>query len=180
MGTRARTHQGGRRAATRASALLAAGGLLLSGCSLLGPDGDAPSPSPTGPEQSAPREGTLLPQGTTEVEVAAGQSVQVSLPEGSLGVGDYWGVISVEDPAIAEAAVVIGERVVGVEPDEPGVDAPGGTSQFAVEVDGLEPGETTVRVLYCTRTKEVSEDCDQSDGTLEPPVEPVEIVVRVG
>lgn len=37
-----------------------------------------------------------------------------------------------------------------------------------------------MRVLYCTRVKEVSEDCDQSSGTLRAPFDPVEITVRVG
>lgn len=95
-------------------------------------------------------------------------------------MGDYWDVISVGDPAIAEADVAIGEKVFGVEPSGPGVDAPGGPSPFAVEIHGLTAGETTVRVLYCTRTREVQEDCDQSQGTLEAPVEPVKIQVQVG
>lgn len=36
-----------------------------------------------------------------------------------------------------------------------------------------------MRVLYCTRVKEVSEDCDQSSGTLQAPVDPAEFTVRV-
>lgn len=148
---------------------------------LLGPDGRSTTTpaEPTTPEQTAAREGTLFPEGTTEVEVAPGESVQVSLPEGSLGVGDYWDVISVSDPAIAAADVALGEKVFGVEPAEPGVDETGGRTEFAVEVEGLEAGEATLRVLYCTRTRKVSEDCDQSHGTLDTPVEPVEIMVRV-
>lgn len=148
--------------------LLTASGLVLTGCSLFGP-----TQGPT------PRDGTLLPEGTTEVEVTAGEIVQVSLPEGSLGVGDFWGVISVSAPDVAGAEVAIGERVFGVEPSEREPAPAGGTQQFAVEIEGLAPGESTVRVLYCTRTKTVSEDCDQSQGTLEAPVDPVEIVVRV-
>ncbi|MGP9538097.1 hypothetical protein ACT3SP_08795 [Brachybacterium sp. AOP43-C2-M15] len=177
-------HRRGRRTAgvrgRSAAVLLAAAALTLSGCSLLDSGDPAPPPTdPTSEEEATPREGTLLPEGTTEAEVGVGESVQVALPEGSLGVGDYWGVVSVEDPGIAEADVAIGEDVVGERPDGSG-DGEGGTQAFAIEISGIEAGETTVRVLYCTRTREVSEDCDQSHGTLEPPVEPVEIVVRVG
>ena len=152
------------------TALLATGALLMSGCALLGEE-ESPTPAPT------PREGTLLPEGTTEVEVAADETVQVALPKGSLGVGDYWGVVSVEDDSIIEADVAIGEDVVGELPSDTDEEE-GGTQAFAVEVTGLSPGETTVRVLYCTGTRTVSEGCDQSQGTLEPPVDPVEI--RVG
>ena len=160
------------------TALLATGALMMSGCSLLGEE-EPPAPAPTTEQSPTPREGTLLPEGTTEVEMAADETVQVALPEGSLGVGDYWDVVSVEDDAIVEADVAIGEDVVGELPS--GTDEEeGGPQAFAVEVTGLAPGETTVRVLYCTRTRTVSEGCDQSEGTLEPPVEPVEIRVRVG
>lgn len=156
--------------------------LALSGCSLLGADGPTPSPaSPTTKEPDSPREGTLLPEGTVQVEIETGESVQVALPEGSLGVGDYWGVVSVGDPGIVEADVAIGEDVVGQMPHgAEDKDKEGGRQAFAVSITSLEAGETTVRVLYCTRTREVSEDCDQSHGTLETPVEPVEIQVRVG
>ena len=161
--------------------LAGASAVLLSGWSLL-PVGADPSADPSDQAtttQAAPREGTLLPEGTAAVDVTTGESVQVSLPEGSLGVGDYWGVASVGDPAIVEADVAIGEEVFGVEPASGSTQAPGGTQQFAVEIHGLAAGETTVRVLYCTRTREVEEGCDQSHGTLEAPVEPVEISVRV-
>ena len=157
------------------TALLATGALMMSGCSLLGEE-EPPTPAPTTEQSPTPREGTLLPEGTTEVEMAADETVQVALPEGSLGVGDYWDVVSVEDDSIVEADVAIGEDVVGelTSDDE----EEGGSQAFAVEVTGLSPGETTVRVLYCTGTRTVSEGCDQSQGTLEPPVDPVEI--RVG
>ena len=155
------------------TALLATGALMMSGCSLLGEE-EPPTPAPTTEQSPTPREGTLLPEGTTEVEMAADETVQVALPEGSLGVGDYWDVVSVEDDSIIEADVAIGEDVVGelTSDDE----EEGGSQAFAVEVTGLAPGETTVQVLYCTRTRTVSEGCDQSEGTLEP----VEIRVRVG
>lgn len=159
------------------TALLAAGALMMSGCALLD-EKEPPPPVPTAEQPPTPREGTLLPEGTTEVEVAAHETLQVALPEASLGVGDYWDVVSVEDESIVEADVAIGEDVVGELPS--GTDEEvGGSQAFAVEVTGLSPGETTVRVLYCTRTRTVSEGCDQSEGTLEPPVEPVEIRVRV-
>ncbi len=88
---------------------------------------------------------------------------------------------SVSDPpAVAEADIAIGggcgRRRTGRRREPEPV---GGTQQFAVEIEGLEPGTTTVRVLYCTRVHEVTEDCDQTQGTLDAPVEPVEIEVRV-
>src|SRR5699024_1056225 len=105
------------RLARRGRILLAvAGAVLLSGCSLL-PVGEDPSTDPSDQAtttQAAPRKGTLLPEGAAAIDVTAGESVQVSLPEGSLGVGDYWGVVSVGDPAIVEADVAIGEEVFGV------------------------------------------------------------------
>ena len=160
------------------TALLATGALLMSGCALLGEE-ESPTPAPTTEQTPPPREGTPLPEGTTEIEVAADETVHVALPEGSLGVGDYWGVVSVEDDSIIEADVAFGEDVVGEYPSDTDEEE-GGTQAFAVEVTGQSPGETTVRVLYCTRTRTVSEGCDQSQGTLEPPVDPVEILVRVG
>ncbi|EWS81003.1 hypothetical protein BF93_00655 [Brachybacterium phenoliresistens] len=123
----------------------------------------------------APEHGVLLEQGTTEVDLAVGESAQISLGEGSQGVGDAWGVVSETDSAVASAEVVMDEEVHGTEQGE---DAPGATMPYAVEVTGLAPGTTTVRVLYCTRS-EIAEDCDQSQGTLEPPVDPVEITVTV-
>ena len=154
--------------------------MLLSGCSLLPSAEEPPEEEPTPSTEVTPEGVTLLGEGTTEVDVQAGGVVQVSLPEGSLGVGDYWGVISVADPSVAEAEVAIGEEVYGVAPSTEEPDNTGGTQQFAVEIQALAPGETTVRVLYCTRTREVSEGCDQSHGTLDAPVDPVEIAVRVG
>lgn len=152
----------GRRRTT--SALTAAAGiLLLAGCGVLG-GGDGSS-----------EDGELLPQGTTEVQLAVGETAQVSLGEGSQGVGDDWGVVSQTDDAVAEAGVVMDEEVFGTEDGE---DAPGASMPYAVELTGQEPGTTTVRVLYCTRT-EIAEGCDQSKGTLDAPVAPVEITVVV-
>lgn len=125
-----------------------------------------------------PRQGTLLPQGTTAVQVAPGETVQVSLAEGSTGIGDDWGVVAISDDAVVGADVAIGSAVFGQPPPTDDGGASGGTSAFAVELEGLAPGEATVRVLYCTRTK-VAEGCDQTQGTLDAPVDPVEITVTV-
>lgn len=133
---------------------------LLAGCGLLSPSSS----------------GTLLEEGTTEVEVDTGETVQVSLGSGSQGIGDAWGVVSQTDDAVAEAQVVMDEEVLGAEGGE---EAPGASMPYAVEITGLAAGTSTVRVLYCTRA-EIAEDCDQSQGTLEPPVAPVEITVTVG
>lgn len=134
--------------------------VTLAGCGLLGPQQE---------------DAVLLEQGTAEVELAVGESAQVSLGEGSQGVGDDWGVVSQTDASVASAEVVMDEEVHGTAEGE---QAPGATMPFAVELTGLAPGTTTVRVLYCTRT-EIAEGCDQSHGTLEPPVDPVEITVTV-
>lgn len=151
-----------RRRTGRALAAVA-GVMLLAGCGMLGggngSGGDV----------------ELLPEGTTEVQLAVGETAQVSLGEGSQGVGDDWGVVSQTDDAVAEAEVVMDEEVSGTEEGE---DAPGASMPYAVELTGREPGTTTVRVLYCTRA-EIAEDCDQSKGTLEAPVAPVEITVVV-
>lgn len=175
MGTTTRTMRRDRRAHV---ALAAVGVLLLGGCSLLPSDDDPPTTSPapaTGP--ATPKDGIVLPEGTKEVAVPLDEAVQIALPDGSPGVGDLWGVASIDDPAIVEADVVIGEDVMGAEDTD---NEDGSTQPYAIELHGLTDGETTVRVLYCTRVHEVSEDCDQSQGTLDPPVEPVEIAVRVG
>lgn len=158
--------------------LLATGALMMSGCSLLGGE-EPPAPSPTTEQSPTPKKGTLLPEGTTEVEVAADETVQVALQEGSLGIGDYWDVVSVKDDSIIEADVAIGEDVVGELPSDTDGEV-GGAQAFAVKVTGPTPGEATVRVLHCTRTRAVSEGFDQSEGALEMPVDPVEIRVRVG
>lgn len=134
--------------------------LLLAGCGLL---------------VSPPSQGTLHEQGTTEVEIGVGETTQVSLGDGSPGIGDDWGVISQTDDSVVDAEVVLGENVYGATGVE---DAPGSSTPFAVELTGLASGSTQVRVLYCTRT-EIADDCDQSIGTLDPPVDPVEIVVTV-
>lgn len=119
------------------TALLATGALLMSGCALFGEE-ESPTPAPTTEQTPTPREGTLLPEGTTEVEVAADETVQVALPKGSLGVGDYWDVVSVEDDSIIEADIAIGEDVVSEYPSDTDEEV-GGTQAFAVEVTGLAP-----------------------------------------
>ena len=173
MGTMTRAVRRDRRAHV---AFAAVGVLLLAGCTLLGED-DPTTDTPSTELPTAPLNGSLLPEGTTEVAVPLDETVQIALPDGSPGVGDLWGVASIDDPTVVEADVVIGEDVMGVEDTD---DEDGSTQPYAVELHGLADGETTVTVLYCTRVHEVSEDCDQSQGTLDAPVEPVEIAVRVG
>lgn len=150
-----------RRAARALTVVVAA--VLLAGCGVLsgGDDSDAD------PE--------LLTQGTAEVQLTVGETAQVSLGEGSQGVGDEWGVVSQTDDTVTTTTVVMDEDVFGAEEGE---DAPGASMPYAVELTGQQPGTTTVRVLYCTRT-EIAEGCDQSQGTLEAPVAPVEITVVV-
>ncbi|GAB2542034.1 hypothetical protein [Brachybacterium huguangmaarense] len=164
------------RAAFGTAVLTAALAAALTGCDPLGCD---PLGGVDPARSSAPRTATLLEEGTTEVEIGAGETVQVSLGIGTQGVGDMWGVVSQTDEDVADAEVVLGAEVAGQparNPLSPG--PPGSSSPFAVELTGKEPGTTTVRVLYCTRTA-IAEGCDQSQGTLEAPVDPVEITVTV-
>lgn len=176
-----RTH--GRRGTARTATFVAAAAVVVSGCSLLGAaDGEDTTENPPTSATSTrptPREGTLLKQGTTSVTLEVGERVQVSLPRGSLGVGDLWGIGAVGDPDVAVASIAIGERVFGEEPADKDTPAPGSSSAFAVEIEAVATGTTTVRAIYCTRVHEVSQGCDQSEGTLDPPVKPVEITVRV-
>ena len=90
-------------------------------------------------------------------------------------MGDDWGVISQSEDGVVSADVVLDEDVFGA---GDGSDEPGSSMPYAVQLRGEAPGTSTVRVLYCTRTA-IAEDCDQSQGTLEPPVDPVEIAVTV-
>lgn len=139
-----------------AGALAAAVLLLSTGCGLFGRDVER------------------LPQGTREVTVQVGETAQVSLGWINPSIGDIWSVYEVNPEGIAAAKVVKGENVVGGSSP----DAPGSGTFGAVEIMGEKAGTTTVTVLYCTRT-EVEPGCDQSLGTLTPPVEPLEIEVTV-
>lgn len=162
----------------------AAGALLLGGCGVLGGDEptDPPVPDqPTAQQTSASEvEGTLLEEGTTEVELSVGEIVQVSLGSGSPGIGDDWGVISQTEDGVVDAEVVSGGSVIDGGGDARGDDgeAPGSETPFSVELEGVASGTSTVRVLYCTRSP-IEEGCDQDKGTREAPVVPVEITVTV-
>lgn len=103
--------------------------------------------------------------------MAVGKTAQVDLGAVSPGVGDAWGVTAVSDPAIAEAEVVLADRVFGVDPTQqpPGSSVPG-----AVALTGLAPGTTTVHVVYCYRSA-VAEGCDQGPN----PTAPIDIAVTV-
>lgn len=137
---------------------LTAAALLLTSCGLIRPGSDE-----------------LLPEGTATVELDVGETAQISLGRGTPGVGDDWGVISISDEKVADAGVVLGREV---HTDDPGGDQPGAELPYAVQIDAKAPGTTRVRVLYCTRAK-IAENCDQTQGTLKPPVAPREITVRV-
>lgn len=166
-----------RRTAGLVGILLAAG--ALASCGVLPTDRD---PAPTRPTTGT----ELLPEGTDRVDLEVGETAQVSLGEGSQGVGDAWGLAEQNDDGVADtggiatAEVVLGDDVVGSSGGDGGEEKPGASMTYAVELTGTAPGTTTVRVLYCTRTKTFTEECDQSNGTKEPPVEPVEITVTVG
>ncbi|MGP9694154.1 hypothetical protein ACT3TZ_05990 [Brachybacterium sp. AOP25-B2-12] len=125
-----------------------------------------------------PTEGpsTTLAPGTTEVELAVGDTEQVGIGDVSPGIGDAWGVVARSDESVADAEVVLAEKVAGVEKDDATEPAEvGRPTEAAVAITGRTPGTTTVRVVYCYRTA-MAEGCDQGpDG----PVEPLEITVTV-
>ena len=156
-----------------AAHVLLAASLTLAGCDLLTPrEGPTPDQTPTSPEAS------LLPEGTTEVTVAPGETVQVSLGTGNIGVGDAWDVINETEPDVASADVVTGDAVSGYTTPEESQGAVGDFSPFAVEITGEQAGTSTITVQYCTRTK-VAPDCDQTQGTLDAPVDPIDVTVTV-
>lgn len=131
----------------------AAAVLALAGCSLLDPD--------------------LLAAGTDQVTLEVGGTAQVDLGTWSPGVGDDWGVVPTEGDDAVEAHVVTNSEVFGVRKarDEPGT---GGSSPYAVELTGIEPGTSTVRVIYCYRSTIVG-GCDQGPHEIDP----IEITVTV-
>lgn len=146
----------------------------LSGCDLLpGPGAGDPSSTDPSPE---PTPTAPLEEGTTEVQLAVGESAQISLGSLNPSTGDQWGLISQTDETVADAWIVSGEAVYG--PHTPNPRPTGTPSPHAIEITALAPGTTTLRFLYCTRTA-IAEGCDQSNGTLDPPVPPQEITVTV-
>ncbi len=153
--TRQNTSRGpGRRPARPLAALGAL--LVLSGCYLLEPE--------------------PLPRGTEEVTIGVGETVQVDLGHWSPGVGDSWGVLPQEDEeGTLEAHVVMNSEVFGVRERRDGPEA-GGEFPYAVELTGLAPGTSTVRIQYCYRTA-ITEDCEQRPH--EDRVAPLEIDVTV-
>lgn len=128
----------------------------------------------SGCERPAMFDPELLPAGTERVELPSGATAQVDLGVFSPGVGDAWDVIAVGDGDVLAAEVVGGSSVFGERRTRDG-GAAGGDSRFAVELEGLDPGTSTVEVRYCYRTKS-DPDCDQGP---EAPVENVVIEVEV-
>lgn len=120
------------------------------------------------------RRGTLLDEGTTEVELEVGQTLQVDLGTWEPSVGDDWGVVSQTAPDVADAEVVMGSSVVGERPRRDDA-AGGGDARYAVEITALAPGTTTIRTLHCWRDG-IEEGCDQAPNR---PIDPVEITVTV-
>lgn len=141
----------------------AAAVLTLTGCYLLDPD--------------------LLAEGTDEVSIEVGETVQVDLGQWSPGVGDDWGAVPVTDDSTGEhgtvddgivtAGVVMNSEVFGVRERRDGPEA-GGSFPYAVELTGVAPGTSTVRLVYCYRTN-IAEDCDQGPRDIDP----IELTVTV-
>lgn len=137
--------------------------LTLTGCYLLDPD--------------------LLAGGTDEVSIEVGETAQVDLGEWSPGVGDDWGAVPVAegdtgengtvDDGVVVAGVVMNSEVFGVRDRRDGPEA-GGSFPYAVELTGVAPGTSTVRLVYCYRTG-IAEDCDQGPRDIDP----IELTVTV-
>lgn len=137
--------------------------LALSGCYLLDPD--------------------LLAEGTDEVSLEVGETAQVDLGEWSPGIGDRWGAVPVTngstgehgtvDDGVVTAGVVMNSEVFGVRDRRDRPEA-GGSVPHAVELTGLAPGTTTVRIVHCYRV-EIAEDCDQGPRDIDP----IELTVTV-
>ncbi|WP_193103787.1 hypothetical protein [Brachybacterium sp. FME24] len=137
--------------------------LTLTGCYLLDPE--------------------LLAEGTDEASIEVGDTIQVDLGQWSPSVGDTWGAVPVAegdaadhgavDDGTVRAHVVQGSEVFGVRERRDGPEA-GGSSPHAVELTGVAPGTSTVRIVHCYRAK-IAEDCDQGPRDIEP----IEITVTV-
>lgn len=137
--------------------------LTLTSCYLLDPD--------------------LLAEGTDEVSIEVGETAQVDLGEWSPGVGDAWGAVPVAEGDTGEngivnngvvvAGVVMNSEVFGVRERRDGPEG-GGSFPYAVELTGVAPGTSTVRIVYCYRT-EITEDCDQGPRNIDP----IELTVTV-
>ena len=146
---------------------------MLTGCYLLDPD--------------------LLAEGTETVSLEVGETAQVDLGEWSPGVGDDWGPVpsadgdaaaggtaegvaaedGTVDDGVATARVVTSSEVFGVrERHDDG--STGGSYPYAIELTGLAPGTSTVRVIYCYRTA-ITEGCDQGARDIDP----IELTVTV-
>ncbi|MGO2194419.1 hypothetical protein ACT3SQ_00555 [Brachybacterium sp. AOP42-C2-15] len=144
-------------------AAAAAAVLMLTSCYLLDPD--------------------LLPEGTDEVSIEVGETAQVALGDWSPGVGDDWGAVPAAegvsrengrvDDGVVMARVLMNSEVFGV-PERRDTGGTGGEFPYAVELTGLAPGTSTVRIVHCYRT-EIAEDCDQGPRDIDP----IELTVTV-
>ncbi|MGP9694155.1 hypothetical protein ACT3TZ_05995 [Brachybacterium sp. AOP25-B2-12] len=120
-----------------------------------------------------------LPLGTDALTLAVGEEVQVALTAVRPGVGEAWGVVSVDPPDVATAQVVHGAAVTGQDAPEAGRrPLVGGPVATAVAVQALAPGTATVRILFCYRSA-IEEGCDQGQAYGLDPVDPVLITVTV-
>lgn len=129
------------------------GSLALTGC---GPKGDATPGAPSTPAESR----TTLPPQTIQIAVAVGESAQLGLGSLNPSVGDNWGVVSQQPSGLVEARTVTGDRVFGHTPSPSEASATGLSTVGAIQITGLKPGTTKLKVIYCYRS-EVREGCDQ-------------------
>lgn len=124
-----------------------------------------------------------LPEGTDEVSIEVGETAQVDLGEWSPSIGDRWGAVPLQegdateyaavDDGIVAAHVVQGPEVFGVRARRDGPET-GGTTPHAIELSGVAPGTSTVRIVHCYRT-EIAEGCDQGPRDIDP----IELTVTV-
>lgn len=154
---------------TRIAALLFLTTLAITGCTT-----DRESAPTAGPDQVE-----VLARGTTQVNLARGATVQVSLGDYQPGVGDDWGVVNASPEGLVDADVIRGDAVAGQDAESPSAPPKvGGKTAFAVRITGVESGRASVTVVYCTRAA-VEDGCDQTHGTLDAPIEPVVLDVTV-
>ncbi|GAA1313396.1 hypothetical protein [Brachybacterium tyrofermentans] len=162
-GDRRRPRRHRRRRLRRGTTVAAVLTLALTSCYLLDPD--------------------LLPEGTDEVSIEVGETAQVDLGEWSPSIGDRWGAVPLQegdaaeyaavDDGVVTAHVVQGAEVFGVRARRDGPEA-GGTTPHAIELTGVAPGTSTVRIVHCYRV-DIAEDCDQGPRDIDP----IELTVTV-
>jgi hypothetical protein len=92
------------------------------------------------------------------VQLGVGDTVVMTDPSYSPGIGDSWTVMTSPDPHVATIAERLG-----------GCDEPGCTGRLDETITAVGAGETTVVLQYCYRS--APPNCEPRDGeAVRPPV----------